>query len=39
MVEVVDALRKAMDEWATSGDRPALRRRLLAVVMLVEMAG
>ena len=37
--EVAEALRKAMGDWAASGDRPTLRRQLLALLMLVETAG
>ena len=37
--EVASALRKAMDGWTESGDRPGLRRELLALLMLVETDG
>ena len=37
--EVAEALRKAMIDWSTSGDRSSLRRQLLALLMLVETVG
>lgn len=37
--EVAEALRKAMRDWSTFGDRSSLRRQLLALLMLVETAG
>jgi hypothetical protein len=33
------ALRRAMESWAASGDRSALRRQLLALLVLVETKG
>ena len=37
--EVAEALRNAMSDWTTSGDRPTLRLQLLALLILVETAG
>jgi hypothetical protein len=37
--EVAEVLGKAMSGWTTSGDRPTLRRQLLALLMLVETGG